>query len=269
MARLVTQTSGAVWIVKFQNPPHGTMDAGTTEELLAILDQIEDSNEVRAVVLTGATDGVFIRHYDVGELQQTGAAMAARDLQFNVDRPVPESPVHTCLRRMENLPVTFIAAINGIAMGGGLETALACDLRLAQAGDYELGLPEIKIGLLPGAGGTQRLTRLLGEARALEFILLGKTISPQRASELGLVAECVEGDVLERALEVANQIAGFSALATGHIKRLVRGVAHGSPEDGLARERTLFCDLMVSREAQALMEAMVKGERDIRDMDQA
>lgn len=264
MPRLIIDTSGPVWQLQFHNPPEGLMDQVTATELSDFLDQVEASDSVRAVVLSGSTPGVFIRHYDVGELSGTGAALAGQDMVFDPDRPIPESPVHTCLRRMEELPVPFIAAINGMAMGGGLETALACDLRLVQDGDYDLGLPEITVGLLPGAGGTQRLTRVVGEARALQMILTGATIKPQQALEIGLVAECVSGDVVARALEVAGIIAAYPALAAGHIKHLVRGVARWSPEEGLARERTLFCDLMVSPESQAAMVRMLESGGDIR-----
>jgi enoyl-CoA hydratase len=266
MQRLIVEKQEAIWIVRFHHPPQGLMDQVTAAELLLVLDEIDASESVRAVVLTGYTEGVFIRHYDVGELAVTGAALAARGIRFDTDRPVPESDVHTCLRRIEESRTPFIAAINGIAMGGGLEIALACDIRLAQSGDYDLGLPEVTVGLLPGAGGTQRMTRLLGEARALELVLLGKTISPERAFQIGLVAECVEGDVLSRAHEVATQLAKQSELATGHIKHLIKNAGQLSSDEGFARERTLFCDVMVSDQGQTAMQAMVGEGRDIRDM---
>jgi enoyl-CoA hydratase len=266
MSRLKIEKNGSIWTVRFHNPPQGLMDQHTAAEMLEFLDQLEASNEARAVILTGDTEDVFIRHYDVAELQKTGATLAARGVSFSAERPVPESDVHTVLRRIEESRVPFIAAINGLAMGGGMEMALACDIRLAQAGDYDLGLPEVKVGLLPGAGGTQRMTRLLGEARAMELILLGRVISPQRAFQIGLVAECVEGDVVARALELAEQIAAQAELATGHIKGLVKAASQVPAEDGFARERTLFCDVMVSDEGQAAMQKMVEEGGDIREM---
>jgi enoyl-CoA hydratase/carnithine racemase len=264
MTRLLVEKEGPVWVVQFHNPPHSYMDNLTAQELAALLDEVEASNAVRVVILTGSEPGVFIRHYDVDELLQTGTAMAGRGLQFSPEQPVPESEVHRCLRRMETLSVPFIAAVNGMAMGGGFEMALACDLRLVQAGDFDLGLPEVNIGLLPGAGGTQRLSRLLGQARAMEMILLGNTISPQRAYELGLALECVRGDVLKRAREVAAHIVGHSPRATAHIKQLVRGAHEWPAEEGLAIERTLFCDLMVAPESLEAMGQMAEGGGDIR-----
>ena len=115
--------------------------------------------------------------------------MSDKGMTFDTARPVPESPYLACLRRMENMSKIFIAAINGTAMGGGFELALACDIRLVKDGASHLGLPEVNLGILPGAGGTQRLPRLIGEGRALEMMLLGRTISPAEALDLGIVTE--------------------------------------------------------------------------------
>ncbi|MFT4614297.1 MAG: enoyl-CoA hydratase/carnithine racemase [Bacteroidia bacterium] len=265
MSRLKIEKEDAVWVVRFHNPPHGYMDQQTAAELTVLLDEVEASDTVRAVILTGDHDGVFIRHYDVTELAHNGAVMAAKGLRFSAERPVPETDVHRCLLRMETLPVPFIAAINGLAMGGGMEMALACDIRLAQDGPFDLGLPEVKIGLLPGAGGTQRLTRLIGQSQAMAMILLGNTITPLEAARIGLVMECVAGDVLQRAREVAARIVGHSALATTHIKRLVRSVGVLPVEEGLAMERTLFCDVMVAPQSLDAMNAMLSNDSDIRD----
>jgi enoyl-CoA hydratase/carnithine racemase len=264
MNRLLVEKEGPVWLVRFHNPPSSYMDHLTARELSVFLDEVEASDTVRAVILTGSEADVFIRHYDVGELLQAGVAMAEKGLQFSPQRPVPETDVHRCLRRIETIPVIFIAAVNGTAMGGGFEMALACDLRLVQAGDYDLGLPEVNVGLLPGAGGTQRLARLLGQARAMEMVLLGNTISPQRVFEYGLALECVPGDVLVRAREVAARVVGHTAKASAHIKQLVRGAHDWAPDEGLAVERTLFCDLMVAPDSIAAMGEMVEGGTDIR-----
>jgi enoyl-CoA hydratase len=243
----------------FTNPPRGTMDDATERELLQVLDRIDAQPELRVVVLTGADAGVFIRHYDVGVLEERARAIAARGLKFDPARPVPESPIHVAQRRIEASPNVFIAAINGVAMGGGYEIALACDLRIAEDGDYPIGLPEVNIGLLPGAGGTQRLTRLIGEARALELMLQGRTVGPREAAGLGLVNECCQGPVLARAMAIAERIAAQPPRAIAHVKRLVRGAADRPLAQGLADERTLFCDLMVSDEAIERMRAMNAG----------
>ncbi len=254
-----THSAPGIVAIAFTNPPRGTMDDASERELLQALDRIDAQPELRVVVLTGADSGVFIRHYDVEVLEKRATAIAARGLSFDTSRPVPESPIHVAQRRIEASPCVFIAAINGVAMGGGYEIALACDLRIAEEGDYPIGLPEVNIGLLPGAGGTQRLTRLIGEARALELMLQGHTVGPREAARLGLVNECCEGPALARAMAIAARIAAQPPRAIAHVKRLVRGAAGRPLEQGLADERTLFCDLMVSDEAIERMRAMNAG----------
>jgi enoyl-CoA hydratase len=241
------------------------MDSETEKELEILLDNVEQDDEIRAVIFTGGLDDVFIRHYDVSVLFKRSQSMAEKGMAFNLDRPVPEATLHKCFQRMENMPKAFVAAINGSAMGGGFELALACDIRLVKDGPYDLGLPEINLGILPGAGGTQRLPRLIGESRALEMTLLGKTISPREAKDMGLAGFCVKGDVVEKAFEVANALADRSPRALAHIKKLVRGAASTMIDDGLAQERTLFCDLMVDPRALLEMGNMDAGRRDIRD----
>jgi len=262
--RILLERSGeGVATLSFSNPPQGTMDDASERELIEALDRIEADAALRVVVLSGAQPGVFIRHYDVRVLEQRARAMAARGLAFDVSRPVPESPIHVAQGRIEASSKIFIAAINGVAMGGGYEIALACDLRIAEDGDYPIGLPEVNIGLLPGAGGTQRLARLVGEARALELILQGRTVGPREAARLGLVGECCEGPVLDRALQLAARIAGAHPRATAHVKRLVRGARDRPLAQGLADERTLFCDLMVDGGSIERMHAMNEGRLQI------
>ncbi len=148
MVQIAIERQGALLVATIGNPPHGYMNEDTVTELIALLDDVEADDGVRAVVLTGGLPDVFIRHYDVAELEARARAMAAKGLSFDLSRTVPESPYLACLRRIEAMAKPFVAAINGTAMGGGFELALACDLRIAQDGPYWLGLPEINIGLL-------------------------------------------------------------------------------------------------------------------------
>ena len=263
IAKVTLEIEGPVGLLRFGNPPRGTMDGAMEEEFAAAVDALEGNHEVRAVILTGAQKGVFVRHYDVGALESRGRALRERGLSFNVARAVPEVAIHRALRAIETSAKPYIAALNGSAMGGGFEIALACDLRIAQDGPYDLGLPEINIGLLPGAGGTQRLARAIGEARALELILLGRTLAPSLAAARGLVHECVD-DALARARELAGILAAKPPLALAHIKRLVRAAAGRAQADGLADERTLFCELLTSDGAIERMAEMNAGNRDIR-----
>ncbi len=262
--RLRATADGAVLRVQLFNPPMGCMDAQTEAELLALLDLIDATPAWYVVLLSGRDAGVFVRHYDVAVLEQRGRAMAARGLRFALERPVPEAPLHRALARIEASDRIFIAAINGTCMGGGYELALACDLRYAQAGRYGIGLPEVNIGLLPGAGGTQKLQRVMGAARALESLLLGRTFDPAEAAAQGLVHACCD-DVMAHALAVAAELAGKPQPALGHIKHLARRVGHSDAATGLAEERTLFCHTMVSDAALQRMAEMNAGRRDIID----
>ena len=259
--RVEVSVEGPVAVLRFSNPPEGFMDEGTEAGLTAALARVEADPAIRVAVLTGADAGVFIRHYDVRILEARGRALAARGLRFTPDRPVPETTFHKALGVIERSPKPYLAAINGACMGGGYELALACDIRLAQAGDYPIGLPESNIGVLPGAGGTQRLPRLIGEARALELMLTGRTLGPEDAARIGLVGSCVPAPVLDHALAMARGLAAKPAATLAHIKRLIRGASADAAR--LAEERTLFCDLMVGDEPLALMTRMNRGAGDI------
>lgn len=254
---------GPVAVLRMLNDDRGCLDEASEHELAAALDAIDADAALRVVVVTGTGQGVFVRHYDVRTLEERARRLAARGLSFSLDRPVPESPYLRCLRRIEENPRPFIAAIDGVAMGGGFELALACDLRLAQEGDYPIGLPEVNIGLLPGAGGTQRLTRLVGPAVAMRSLLFGRTWSPAEALALGMVDERTVGPVLPRALALAAELAALPPRAVSHVKRLVRAAAGQGLAEGLAAERTLFCDLLVDPDAIERMSDLNAGRRAI------
>jgi enoyl-CoA hydratase/carnithine racemase len=265
MAQLTLRHDGAVAVVGFGIPPLGCMDQQTVSELAAIMAAIEADAATRAVVFTGTLPGVFIRHYSVEELATLAERLRARGLRFDPARPAPEHAYGAVLRRIEEMDKVSIAAINGICMGGGFEFALACDIRIAQAGDYPIGLPEINIGLLPGAGGTQKLARLVGQARALEMLLRGRTVSPAEAMAFGMIHE-VTADALQQALFQAQEIAEKSPLAVAHIKRLLRASREASLAEGQAMERTLFLDLLTSDKAIELMRRMLREGADIRSV---
>jgi len=267
MGQISVRREGAVAIVTINNPPMGYMDSGTVPELDRVTAELEADESVRAVVITGGIQGVFVRHYSVVELGALSKALRDRGTVVDIENRVPERDLDRVFRRIETMPKPVIAAINGLAMGGGFELTLACDIRVAEEGDYEVGLPEIKIGILPGAGGTQKLARLVGQARALEMTLRGRTVSPKEALALGIVQELAPpGGALERALAMAKEMAAKPARASGHIKRLVRMSSEATLDEGLALERTLFLDLMVTDEGHDLMARMNDENLDIRDV---
>ncbi len=264
--QVTVERRGAVAVVTMTNPPMGYMDRETVPELDAALAGLESDDAVRAIVLTGGVPGVFIRHYSVHELEQLSNVLRQQGVKVDPSNPLPVRDIDNTFRRIESMPKPVIAAINGTAMGGGFELSLCCDIRVAEAGAHSLGLPEINVGILPGAGGTQKLARLVGMARALEMVLRGRVVSPDEALALGIVQELAPaGGALDRAIAIAEELAAKSPQAVGHIKRLVRMARETPLDDGLALERTLFLDLLVSDRALELMHEMNEGKRDIRD----
>ncbi len=250
----------AVAVLRFANPPEGFMDDGTEASLATALDRVEGdprrgAHRRRSRSLHPALRRARAR---AARAQDGGARHEFRCRSV----PYPRPSLLASFRRIET-PRSLRLRDQRHGDGGGFELALCCDLRIAQDGPFALGLPEANIGLLPGAGGTQRLPRLVGVARALEIALLGKTVSPAEAARLGLVHESVP-DAPARALELARELAAKPAAAIAHVKRLVRGAMAMPLAQGLAQERTLFCDLMVRDEAITRMAEMNAGRRDIR-----
>jgi len=266
MAQINVERRGAVAVCTITNPPMGYMDSATVPELDAVTRELEADEDVRAVVITGGVPGVFVRHYSVLELEALSVQLRQAGVKVDIASRVPERDLDQVFRRIETMPKPVIAAINGMAMGGGFELTIACDIRVAETGPYFLGLPEINVGILPGAGGTQKLARLIGTARTLEMTLRGRTVGPEEALALGIVQELTPaGGALERAISIAEEIASKPATAVAHIKRLVRGATATPLDDGLALERTLFLDLLVSDDGLRLMHQMNEGNNDIRN----
>jgi enoyl-CoA hydratase len=205
------------------------LSAQVRAELVAALDQLEQDPDIRVVVITGAGEKAFVAGADIAEFAsrtpiEQRAAMEGRRL-FDVVAAYPKPT---------------IAALNGVALGGGCELALACDIRIA-ARSARLGQPEVNLGLLPGGGGTQRLPRLVGLGRALRLILTGAIIGAEEAERIGLVDEVVDDDQLVgRAQELALGIARHSPLTLRLIKQAVRAAAEMPLAAGLELERELF-----------------------------
>jgi enoyl-CoA hydratase/carnithine racemase len=261
---------GGTATVRLFSPKQGLMDEAMESELLQLLERLDDRQvwpEGRVVILTGRDEGMFVRHYDVAALCERAQSMVARGKRFSLERPVPQAGIHRCTERIERSELIFIAALNGVAMGGGFELALACDLRVVQEGDFELGLPELNLGLLPGAGGTQALARLLGVSAALQLLLTARVLRPRELVELRLAGACV-ADALAHARLLAQQLEAVPARACAHIKHLVRKAHDWDEAQGRAAERTLFCDCMVDAQAQPLMADVAQGRRTIADKPQ-
>ncbi len=254
--RLRLRRGAEIALIEFFNPVNGCFDPVSESELATVLDLLDGMAPLRALVLTGGTPGVFIRHYDLQTLHQIASKLSHKGLTFSKDHPVPEAAFPRVLRRLTEAPYVTIAAINGVAMGGGFELALACDIRIAQEGSYPIGLPELNIGILPGAGGTQRMPQILGPGRTLYNLLTGRMYSPAEAQQAGLVDECVH-DALARALAIAQHVATLPAKACTHAKFLVRNVGNLPHDVGMANERTLMCDCLVDPASMALIKKVL------------
>ena len=200
-----------------------------TSELKKFLDEIENDDKLRVLVITGAGDKAFVAGADINELVDRDALIGRR-----VSRQRQE-----IFSRIENLHVPAIAAINGYALGGGLELALACSIRVC-SDKAQFGAPEVKLGIIPGDGGTQRLPRLVGLGRAMEMILTGDFIDAEEAYRIGLVNKIVpHEELMEKTMELAKKIASRPPLAVRYAKETVNKSLEGSTVSGFALESFL------------------------------
>ena len=261
------ERQGAVVVWRFRNPPQNLMTPATNEELTQLVEAFEQDESLRVAILTSAVPDVFIQHFDVSTLSDWATL-----LQSEGDAPIrqearPEPAAPRGLDRLRRKPV--IAAINGLTGGGGCETALKCEFRWMARGAL-LGLPEIMVGILPGGGGTQRMSRLIGASRALEMMLLGKMVDADEAETIGLVHRaCDPDDLLPSALQFAQELATRSPLAVANIMRCVIEGSQLTLREGLQLESELFIELMRSETARELMAAYVsQGQQARRLLDE-
>jgi enoyl-CoA hydratase len=258
MAHLELDITDTVATITFNNPPLQVMMPETVNELNALLPRLEE-DDIRAVILTGSDGEFFIRHFSVEELD---AIVRGEGGHFDAN-------IDDVFCAVEDLSKPVIAALNGSAAGGGLELAMACDIRVTKDGPWQFGLPEVTIGILPGAGGTQRLPALVGRNRALDMMLRGRLISPVEAYEYGLVEELVPADseetALARARRIAAEIARHPPRAVAHIKALARKANAPVDREILQEESRLFMDLMQTDAAQLLVKDLADNHRNARE----
>jgi enoyl-CoA hydratase len=259
---------GAIWTCTLSNPPNHTLTAQGVAALHGLLDEIEQGDAPRVLVFTGAGEGVFIAHYEVGELAAGAeqnvqrAEKEAEDAEGGAaDGGIALHAFHQLILRLESLPLLTVAAMNGDAAGGGLELALGCDFRLLADGRYRVGLPETSVGIIPGAGGTQRLARLLGTARAMDLILHAKLLVPAEALQLGVVHRLLPEDRFREEVDAfAEDLAGRAPLALVAAKRAILQGSQLPLEAGLAVEQQCFERTMRSKDAAGAMRAMLQGQ---------
>ena len=276
MSTIKTEITDNIGIIKFNNPPHNFMTAEMVRDLDRITRAWENDHSIRAIILTSDVPGVFISHYEIKDIltmfeplqktprllqglntftclatgwlirgldkvQPLGALLESALLKTLLSGVVELECIHRTFNRLQSMNKVVIGAINGEAMGGATELLLACDFRLMADGDYSFGLPEVTAAIIPGAGGTQRMTRLLGVGKALELMLEGALLNPIQAQECGLVNRVVsEEDLLSEALVLARRMARRPPVSVGGIKRSVRIGGSRSFMGGLEVEKRHF-----------------------------
>lgn len=227
---LLLEQRGRVAIITINRPDkRNALNIKTREEGAALLDQLRSDDSVRVVIFTGAGDKAFIAGADIAEFAGRTA---------NTQREVMLG--RSLFTAIDTFPKPIIAMINGYCLGGGCELALACDIRIASE-SASFGQPEINLGIIPGGGGTQRLTRLVGEGKAMELILTGEIIDAKTAFAIGLVNHVVPPDQLEaKTIEIANRIAEKGPIALRLAKEAIKTASRSNLDEGLSREIDLF-----------------------------
>ncbi len=251
------ESRGGVALVTLDDPPANTY----THEMMRQLDdavlKARFDDAVHVIVVTGKGEKFFCAGADIGML-----AGVTAEFKYNFCLHANET-----LNRLEHTPKLVVAALAGHAVGGGLEIAMAADIRVARAGAGKTGLPEVRLGVLPGTGGTQRLARLVGKSRAIELMATGSTFGFDRAAELGLVNELWEAEshaaFMERVMEYARGFCppGKAAKAVGAIKRSVQTGAEVPFESALGLERELQQQLFASDDAREGLQAYVEKRK--------
>lgn len=283
---------GRVLQVLLDNPPANFLTTAVMQELADLLEDLEQRQDIGAVTLSGAADGVFLTHFDVDEIERAVAPItfsmpawltrlllesesllrhlpgARKLLRRTLLAGVADMNLfHEVTAHMRRMDKVFIAAINGLVLGGGCELALACDLRLMAEDDQVerfLGQPEVLIGLIPGGGGTQMLARSLGVARALELCLEGQLLEPRQALALGLVNGLAPAEeLLEAADALAQRLSRRSPQAVRLIKRSIYQAASRDWTEGMASEKAGFLSAASQGNTRRAMREYIERVRTI------
>jgi len=237
----VTRERDGVALIHLNRPPANSYNRAFLDELNAAVDEVRWDGDLRGAVLVSALAPKFF---------SAGADINNFRNSTQEQRVMTVLHAQEVLLKIERTPKIFVAALSGHALGGGLEIALACDLRFAAEGEYRLGLPEVTLGLLPGNGGTQRLTRLVGRTRALDMMITNQQVNAARALEIGLVERVFPGDeLLQQAVDYVAKLAKGPTLAIGNIKIATRLGADLPLEGALALEREAVWRLFMSEDA--------------------
>lgn len=234
---VLIETCDGIAVVAINRPAaRNAIDLLTQQELTRTLTELNEANDVKVVILTGVGEKVFAAGADIGDLKQRTMLEA---LQGNMQK---------LTSLIENLDKPIIAAINGYALGGGCELAMACDIRIA-ADHAKLGLPEVGLGVIPGAGGTQRMTALVGKGKAKELIFTGAIIEAEEAKRIGLVNDVVPSNaLLQTAKDMGTKMMEKSPIALRLAKLAINAASEGNLQTGLEIERLSQAILMTTED---------------------
>jgi enoyl-CoA hydratase len=244
---ILLEIDGAVATLTINRPDkRNAVNNDTVEEIDKALDQVEANPDLRVLILTGAGDKAFVAGADIGELDR-------RDTLLGRSETRRRQEVYT---RIEQLEIPSIAAVNGWALGTGLELAMVCSIRIASA-NAKMGQPEVKLGIIPGAGGTYRLPRLVGMGRAMEMVLTGEPVTAEEALTMGLVNRVVpQENLMEEVRTLAGIIVSRPKLAVQYAKEAVLRCVETGMAQGLAHEsylHALSCGTQDKKEGVAYM----------------
>lgn len=259
------EDNGHYIICYLSNPPTHTLTSSGVSEIHSFLDLVEERDDLRVLAFTGEGKGVFIKHYEVGELANT----AEKNLETKTDQQDPRElhAFHTMLLRLRDLDPIVVAGINGNTAGGGCEFSLGCDLRIMSEGNFLIGLPETSVGILPGGGGTQRLSRLIGSSRALDLILHAKLLSPKEACDLGIINQLVSEDTFNQELiSYCEDLSNRAPVALQQVKKIIHQGLEMSLKDSLLIEQKAFDVTMNSKDAARAMRALLNTQENIEDV---
>ena len=259
------EDNGNYVICYLSNPPTHTLTSSGVNEIHTFLDQIEKRDDLRVLAFTGDGENVFIKHYEVGELANT----AERNLETKKDKQDPKElhAFHTMLLRLRDLDAIVVAGINGNTAGGGCEFSLGCDLRIMADGNFLIGLPETSVGILPGGGGTQRLSRLIGSSRALDLILHAQLVSPKEAFDLGIINKLVsEASFNQELISYCEDLSNRAPIALQQVKKIIHQGLEMTLEESLLLEQKAFDVTMNSKDAARAMRALLNTQENIEDV---
>lgn len=260
----VIEKDGPVIIWKFNNPPQNLMNLQTAAEFTELVEEFEADPELRVGILTSNLPHVFIQHFDVSTILDEWSSQTPEQAEAMLEARKKADVKPRGLGRLRRKPI--IAAINGQTAGGGCETTLQCEFRFMSR-TATLGCPEVNAGILPGGGGTQRMTRLLGIGKAMEMLLLGRVVDADEAERIGLVHKAYDfDDLMPAALAFAKELALRPPMAIGHIMECIYVGGQLPLRDGLALEGKLFFELTQSEDAKNIMAAYVAGGQKVNEV---